>query len=163
LKDAVEVMIACHDSVVANRIVQFCGGWNKIDKQIKSYFTGINITQNPRDIENNGKLSQMIDLLRLIYDGYKHNPELWKPIVTGLVRQQGEIKGIPSYHLNHMTGGLDHVAVDIGIIGEFSMNPFLYVLGAKDLPNRLKDKSADETITEGLTLLYEEYLNSRGN
>ena len=28
LRDAVEVMVACHDSFVANRIVQFCGGWD---------------------------------------------------------------------------------------------------------------------------------------
>ena len=38
LQDAVEVMIACHDSFVANRIVQFCGGWERINQKLKSYF-----------------------------------------------------------------------------------------------------------------------------
>ena len=136
LQDAVEVMIACHDSFVASRIVQFCGGWEMINKKINSYFKNINITQNPRDLNNNGELSQMLELLLLIFHGYKTSPELWSPIINGLVRQRGKIEGIPSHFLNHMTGGLDNVVVDIRIIGEFSKNPLLYVLGAKDLPNR---------------------------
>ncbi|MBY0121617.1 serine hydrolase [Bacillus sp. S/N-304-OC-R1] len=118
LQDAVEVMIACHDSFVANRILQYCGGLEKINKKIKSFFKNINITQNPKDLDNNGELSQMLELLRLIYQGYKNNPELWIPIIKGLVRQRGEIEGIPAHFLNHMTGGLDNVVVDIGIIGD---------------------------------------------
>ena len=34
LRDAVEVMEACHDSFVANRIVQFCGGWELINQKL---------------------------------------------------------------------------------------------------------------------------------
>ena len=159
LQDAVEVMIACHDNFVASRIVQFCGGWDLINKKIKSYFNNINITQNPIDLDNNGELSQMLELLRAILQGYKANPELWIPIINGLVRQRGEIDGIPNHFLNHMTGGLENVIVDIGIIGEFSQNPLLYVLGAKDLPNRYEDKLADEIIIDAMKLLYDEYLN----
>ena len=76
LRDAVEVMVACHDSFVANRIVQFCGGWELINQKLKSYFKNINITQNPRDLDNKGELSEMLELLRLIYQGYKINPDL---------------------------------------------------------------------------------------
>lgn len=159
LRDAVEVMIACHDSFVANRIVQFCGGWEKVNKKIKSYFKNINITQNPRDLDNNGELNELLQLLQLIFQGYKSNPELWVPIVNGLVRQQNRIKGIPPHFLNHMTGGLDNVVVDIGIIGNLSENPFLYVLGAKDLPNRHKENTADEKIITAMKLLYSKYLN----
>ncbi|KQL33636.1 serine hydrolase [Psychrobacillus sp. FJAT-21963] len=159
LQDAVEVMIACHDSFVADRIVQFCGGWEMINTKIKSYFKNINITQNPRDLDNNGELSEMLELLRLIYQGYKTNPNLWTPIINGLVRQRGDIEGIPSHFLNHMTGGLDNVVVDIGIMGEFSKNPLLYVLGAKELPNRYKEKLADEIIIDAMKLLYVEYCN----
>lgn len=161
LSEAVEVMIACHDSFVANKIVQFSGGWESINKKIKSYFININITQNPRDLDNNGELSQMLELLRLIFQGYINNPELWIPIINGLVRQRGEVEGIPTHFLNHMTGGLDNVVVDIGIIGEFSQNPLLYVLGAKNLPNRYTEKIADEKIIDALKLLYGEYLNSQ--
>lgn len=157
LRDAVEVMIACHDSFVANRIVDFCGGWEKIINKLKSYYININIKENPRDINNNGELRQILELLRLIFEGYKNKPELWVPIINGLVRQRGEIEGIPSYFLNHMTGGLDNVVVDLGIIGEFSQNSFLYVLGAKNLPNRYKDKLADEKIIEVMKLIYSEY------
>lgn len=54
LNEAVEVMIACHDSFVANRVVLVCGGWEEVNKQIKSHFSKINITQDPRDIANSG-------------------------------------------------------------------------------------------------------------
>lgn len=157
LGDAIEVMIACHDSFVASKIVQFCGGWEKINEISKLYFTTINITENPRDIQNSGKLSQLLELLRLIFQGYKTNPALWQPIINGLIRQQGNIEGIPSYLLNHMTGGLDNVVVDLGIIGEFSQNPLLYVLGARDLPNRYIETLADEKIIDAMKLIYEEY------
>ncbi|WP_391115949.1 serine hydrolase [Psychrobacillus sp. L3] len=159
LQDAVEVMIACHDSFIANRIVEFSGGWEKVNQKIKSYFKNINIIQNPRDLDNNGDLSQMLEILRLIFQGYKTNPELWSPIIKGIVRQRDEIEGIPSHFLNHMTGGLVNVVVDIGIIGEFSQNPLLYVLGAKNLPDRYNDKFADEIIIEAMKLLYVEYCN----
>lgn len=159
LQDAIEVMIACHDSFIANKIVQFCGGWEKINKKINSNFKNINITRNPMDLDNNGELSQMLELLRFIFLGYKNNPELWIPIINGLVRQQGEIEGIPTHHLNHMTGGLENVVLDIGIIGEFNQDPLLYVLGAKDLPSRYKEKVADEKIIDAMKLLYIEYSN----
>ena len=67
LQDAVEIMIACHDSFVANRIVQMCGGWEEVNKKVKSYFLNINITQNPRDKENNGYLCEMFELMLLVY------------------------------------------------------------------------------------------------
>ncbi|MBD8033121.1 serine hydrolase [Solibacillus merdavium] len=159
LQDAVEVMIACHDSFVANRIVQFCGGWEMINQKLKSYFNNINITQNPRDLNNKGELSEMLELLRLIYQGYEINPDLWTPVINGLVRQRGDIDGIPSHYLNHMTGGLDNLIVDIGIMGEFSKNPLLFVVGAKGLPNRYKEKLADEIIIDAMKLIYDEYCN----
>lgn len=159
LKDAVEVMIACHDHFVAYRIVQFCGGWKLINDKIKLYFNTINITQDPRDLDNNGVLSQMLELLQAIFQGYKTNPDLWIPIVNGLVRQRGDIEGIPSHFFNHMTGGLDNVIVDIGIMGEFSNAPLLYVLGAKNLPDRNKEQFTDEIIIDALKLLYDEYRN----
>jgi hypothetical protein len=43
------------------------------------------------------------------------------------VRQQGDIKQIPEHHLNHMTGGLENVAVDIGIIGDFYKKPSVLI------------------------------------
>lgn len=58
-----------------------------------------------------------------------------------------------------MTGGLEQVVVDIGIIREFSQHPLLFVLGAKELPNRYADKLADEIIIDAMKLLYEAYCN----
>ncbi|MBD8071589.1 serine hydrolase [Bacillus sp. PS06] len=159
LEDAVEVMIACHDSYIANHIVEFCGGWENVNQRIKSRFSKINVTENPRDLKNNGEMNQLLEVLKLIFEGYETRPEIWNPIINGLVRQRGEIEGIPHYHLNHMTGGLDNVVVDIGIMGEFSKKPFLYVLGAKELPNRFSEQHADEKIMDVLRILYEEYCN----
>ena len=56
LYESVEVMIACHDSFVANGIVEFCGGWDKMNFKINSYFPNIRVTENPRDIANEGVL-----------------------------------------------------------------------------------------------------------
>lgn len=93
-----------------------------------------------------------------IFKGYQTNPVLWAPIVNGLVRQQGEVKGIPHHMLNHMTGGLANVIIDIGILGEFHKNPYLYVLAAKNLPNRSESAEADEKIVEAMQIIFEKYL-----
>ena len=58
-----------------------------------------------------------------------------------------------------MTGGLDNIIVDIGIMGEFSKNPLLFVLGAKELPHRYKENLADEIIIDAIKLIYDEYCN----
>ncbi|MEH7236849.1 serine hydrolase [Bacillus sp. JJ1562] len=159
LRDAVEVMIACHDHSLANSIVHFLGGWKKVNKTVKSYFSRLNIYQDPRSSDNNGKLNHLMKLLYEVYLGYKNNSELWFPIINGLVRQRGEIDGIPSHFLNHMTGGLEDLIVDIGIIGEFTQYPLLYVLGAKNLPNRYQERLADEKVLEAMKLIYHEYCN----
>ncbi|MCM3617651.1 class A beta-lactamase-related serine hydrolase [Sutcliffiella horikoshii] len=158
LREAVEVMIACHDSNVAKCIVNYCGGWKKINNLIQSYFPTISITENPRDIENKGQLNHMLEVMIHIFQGYKTQPLHWTPIINGLVRQKGDITHIPTHHLNHMTGGLDNVVIDIGIIGDFNENPFIFVVAAINLPNRFTDQAADNKIMEAMNLLYEEYL-----
>jgi hypothetical protein len=158
LREAVEVMIACHDSYVAKCIVNYCGGWEKLNNCIQSYFPTISITESPRDIENKGQLNQLLEIVIQIFQGYKTQPLLWTPIINGLVRQKGDINHIPTHHLNHMTGGLDNVVIDIGIIGDFNENPFIYALGAINLPNRFTNQVADNKIIEAMNLLYEEYL-----
>ncbi|MCF6409537.1 serine hydrolase [Pseudalkalibacillus salsuginis] len=161
LRDAVEVMIACHDSFVANRIVQMCGGWKRVNKTIQSYFTDINILQDPFDTDNKGNLTQISELMILIFEGYKNNPELWTPIMNGLVRQQGDIEGIPNHYLNHMTGGLENVIVNIGILGDFNQNPLVYVFGANHLPNRYNNQFADEIINDAIKMLYKKHLHHK--
>ncbi|MBD3843041.1 MAG: serine hydrolase [Campylobacterales bacterium] len=158
LREAVEVMIACHDSDVAKCIVNFCGGWKKLNKSIQSYYPTINITENPRDLENKGQLNSLLEIMIHIFQGYKTQPLLWTPIINGLVRQKGDINHIPPHHLNHMTGGLDNVVIDIGMIGDFNDNPFIYAVGAMNLPDRFNNQAADNKIVEAMNLLYDEYL-----
>ncbi|MGD6874265.1 serine hydrolase [Sutcliffiella horikoshii] len=158
LREAVEVMIACHDSYVARCIVNYCGGWKKLNHSIQSYYPTISITENPRDIKNKGQLNQILEIMIHIFQGYKTQPLLWTPIINGLVRQKGDMTHIPTHHLNHMTGGLDNVVIDIGIIGDFNENPFIFVVGATSLPNRFTNQAADNKIMEAMNLLYEEYL-----
>ncbi|MED0905716.1 serine hydrolase [Bacillus nitratireducens] len=157
LSKAVEVMIACHDSYIAQSIVMHCGGWDTIREYVSTYFSKIHIQENPRDEQNVGELNQVHSLLVHIFQGYKSEPELWEPIINGMVRQQGEYKCIPYYHLAHMTGGLPTATINIGIIGMFHEFPFLYVIGGRDLPNRFDNKEVDETILEALKCLYKEY------
>ncbi|CAN7278787.1 serine hydrolase [Rossellomorea sp. LjRoot5] len=162
LREAVEVMIACHDSYIARCIVDFCGGWEKVNESLQSYYPSIQVTENPRDINNMGQLNELLDLMIHIYQGYKIQPLLWTPIINGLVRQKGDINQVPPHHLNHMTGGLENVAVDIGIMGDFNENPYLFALGAINLPNRLNHQDADRKIMEAMEMLYNEYVKQRG-
>ncbi|MDR4172374.1 serine hydrolase [Bacillus nitratireducens] len=157
LSKAVEVMIACHDSYIAQSIVMHCGGWDTVREYVSTNFSKIHIQENPRDEQNVGELNQVHSLLVHIFQGYKSAPELWEPIISGMVMQQGEYEGIPYYHLAHMTGGLSTATINIGIIGMFHEFPFLYVIGGKDLPNRFDNKEVDETILEALKCLYKEY------
>jgi hypothetical protein len=158
LGDAVEVMIACHDSFVADCIIGYCGGWEQMNRALKTYFPRINVTQNPRDLDNKGEIKQVFELLLLIYEGYNKHPELWMPIINGFVRQRGEIEGIPAHRLNYMSGGLDNALVNMGFIGEFSKDPWLFVLGARNFPSRSHSSMADTMITEVIQALYSGYV-----
>ena len=131
LSQAVEVMIACHDSYVAQSVVMHCGGWDAVKMYAQTYFSKIHIQENARDEKNVGELSEVLALFIQTFQGYKSEPELWEPIISGMVRQQGEYEEIPYYHITHMTGGLLTATINIGIIGMFNEFPLLYVIGEK--------------------------------
>ncbi|PEE39434.1 serine hydrolase [Bacillus pseudomycoides] len=158
LKNAVEVMIACHDNCIAQSVVNFCGGWEEVNRRIQCSFSKIYITKDPRDMKNVGKLKQVLKLLIRIFQGYELNPVLWEPIINGMVRQQGQYEGIPGYHLAHMTGGLPTAVINIGILGTFYEKPLLYVIGGMELPNRYENQEADIRMKETLQCLYKEYI-----
>ena len=131
LSQAVEVIIACHDSYVAQSVVMHCGGWDAVKMYAQTYFSKIHIQENARDEKNVGELSEVLALFIQTFQGYKSEPELWEPIISGMVRQQGEYEEIPYYHITHMTGGLLTATINIGIIGMFNEFPLLYVIGEK--------------------------------
>ncbi|MBE7098636.1 serine hydrolase [Bacillus cereus] len=160
LSKAVEVMIACHDGYIAKAIVMHCGGWDSIRKYVSTYFSKIYVQENPRDEQNVGELNQVHSLLVHIFRGYKSEPELWEPIINGMVMQQGEYEGIPYYHVAHMTGGLPTAIINIGIIGVFNEFPVLYVIGGKDLPYRSEHNEIDEVFAVSLKYIYKEYSKS---
>lgn len=157
LSKAVEVMIACHDSYIAQSIVMHCGGWDSIRKYVSTYFSKVHVQENPRDEQNVGELNQVHSLLVHIFKCYKSDPELWEPIINGMVRQQGEYEGIPYYHIAHMTGGLPTATINIGIMGMFHEYPLLYVIGGKDLPNRFDNNEVDETVVSALKCIYKKH------
>ncbi|WP_137789368.1 serine hydrolase [Bacillus sp. E(2018)] len=161
LGSLVEVMISCHDSKAADSIVQFCGGWEKVNTEINRSYKHINLSSNPRDVENKGRISEVLSVLKAIFEGYHRHPQLWLPVMNGLVRPQDHFEGIPNHMLNHMSGGFETLVVDIGILGEFHQHPLLYVLGATDLPNRYTNTFSDERIVESMKLMYHEYTIQR--
>ncbi len=57
LSKAVEVMIACHDSYIAQSDVQACGGWDAVKINAQTYFSKIYIQENARDEKNVGELN----------------------------------------------------------------------------------------------------------
>ncbi len=157
----VEVMITCHDSKAADSIVNYCGGWKKLNAELSREYNHFNLTSNPRDLENSGEIGEVLHILKAIYNGYHAEPQLWLPVMNGLVRPQDHLDGIPNHMLNHMSGGLENLVVDIGILGEFHQDPLLYVLGVKDIPNRYSNALSDERIVESMKLLYHEYTKQR--
>ncbi|WP_459502938.1 serine hydrolase [Bacillus sp. C1] len=157
LRNAVEVMIACHDTCIAQSVVNFCGGWEEVNRRIQCSFAKMYITKDPRDGKNVGNLKQVLKLLIRIFQGYESDPVLWEPLINGMVRQQGKYEGIPHYHLAHMTGGLPTAVIDVGILGTFYETPFLYVIGGTDLPNRYENEEVDIRIEETLQYLYKEH------
>jgi Beta-lactamase enzyme family len=159
LREAVEVMIACHDSFAAKSIVGAFGGWEKVNEDIQSDFPSILVTEDPRHPDNKGVLSELAELMLRIYQGYNERPMLWAPIVNGLVRQRGVIQPIPKHHLNYMTGGLEHAAVDLGIMGDFNNDPYIFAVGVVNVPDRNEHQEADKKIVQALNLAYEEYLD----
>lgn len=160
LSKAVEVMIACHDSYVAQSVVMYCGGWDIVQMYAQTHFSKIHIQENARDEKNVGELNQVLSLLVHIFQGYKVEPAVWEPIINGMVRQQGDYESIPYFHLAHMTGGLPTATINIGIMGMFNEFPFLYVIGGKDLPERVYNIEVDETIATALKYIYKAYSES---
>ncbi|XXM73151.1 serine hydrolase [Lysinibacillus sphaericus] len=159
LREAVEVMVACHDSFAAKSIVGSFGGWEKVNEGIQSDFPFIQVTEDPRHPDNKGMLSELAELMKRIYQGYNERPMLWAPIINGLVRQRGDIGAIPGHHLNHMTGGLEHAAVDVGIMGDFNSVPYIFVVGTVNVPDRNEYQETDNKIVQAMNLVYENYLD----
>ncbi len=60
LSQAVEVMIACHDSCVAQSVVMHCGGWDAVKMYAQTYFSKIYIQENARDEKNVGELVKFL-------------------------------------------------------------------------------------------------------
>lgn len=46
LSKAVEVMIACHDSYVAQSVVMYCGGWDAVKMYAQTYLSKIHIQED---------------------------------------------------------------------------------------------------------------------
>lgn len=69
LSKAVEVMIACHDSYVAQSVVMYCGGWDVVKTYAQTYFSKIHIQEDARDEKNVGELNEVLSLLVHIFRG----------------------------------------------------------------------------------------------
>lgn len=154
LRDAVEVMIASHDSVVAEAVVEHYGGWDFVNQKLQLDFPEVSITEDPRHNDNKGSVKDLFHLLHSLFDGYKESPEVFLPVIIGLVRQQDFIETVPSYHLNHMTGGLETAIIDLGLLGDFQKDPYLYVIAVTHAPDRMKNKRVDEKVLETIQRLY---------
>ncbi|MDX8361700.1 serine hydrolase [Cytobacillus sp. IB215316] len=161
LSTMIEVMIACHDNVIANHIVSYIGGWEKVNNKLwDENFSSFNLTKNPQDTQNYGSINDLLYILIKIYDGYQTQPEIFIPLITGMVRQQDAHRQIPKQYLAHMTGGLHDLILDIGILGHFSKNPYIFVIAGNNVPNRLKNSESDNNVANILFDVYREWRKS---
>ncbi|WP_162038496.1 serine hydrolase [Chengkuizengella sediminis] len=151
LHKVIEVMIACHDNFLADCVVSYAGGWTKINEKIRLEFASINLTKNPYSAKNNGNLRDLFLALSAIFYGYQQTPELFAPIISGMIRQQSGLDNIPKEHYTHLGGGLRDLILDVGILGIFTENPVLYVIAGKDVPSR---NVSDELVSQFLHEVY---------
>ncbi|WP_349408290.1 serine hydrolase [Pseudalkalibacillus sp. SCS-8] len=156
LRTVVEVMLACHDNYLAKNMVDQLGGWKAFNNKITSVYQSVNLTSDPFEYDNRGSLKDVFSAMLKIYNGYKLKPELYEPIVNGLVRQSEGLGDIPKEHYSHMSGGLPDLLLDTGILGQFTESPYLYVIAGKDLPDRSEHHSADERVIDFLHEIYHE-------
>ncbi|AYC30076.1 serine hydrolase [Paenisporosarcina cavernae] len=162
LGEAIEVMIACHDSIVAKLIVTCAGGWEKINRLISEKFPSMHVTENPRDDKNIGTVEDLFAMMNQIRSGYERNPFRWSPIIRGLVRQRGENGIVPSHLISHMTGGLEQALLNIGFIGNYAGEQYIYAIAAKNVPNRSENTTADMLAKEFIENIYR-HLFCEGN
>ena len=69
LSKAVEVMIACHDSYVAQSVVMYCGGWDAVKMYAQTYLSKIHIQEDARDEKNVGELNEVLSLFSTYFSG----------------------------------------------------------------------------------------------
>jgi len=156
IRDVVEVMIACHDGKCANSVANLIGGWGVVQTNINHKHSRIHVNQNARDEErNSAELKEIVSLFQDIVKDYCRTPALWKPVISGLVRQQDKTAGIPRNRLMNMTGGLPTAMIDVGVMGSISDgNYVVYGIAGKNLPDRSSTSITDDAIAEALRELY---------
>ncbi len=156
LRDATEIMIACHDHVCANAIANLLGGWDSLQWLVNETWPNIHVAKNPRSVsENTGQLRAMAELMTTIGSGYRKDLELWRPVVSGLVRQADKTEGIPVQGQWNLTGGLPNALMDVGILGDFSASNYVtYAVAGKGLLDRSIAYGADNLLAQVIFELY---------
>jgi len=156
LRDVVEVMIACHDQNCASKIAEEFGGWNELQRLIRKSDFNVQINEDPaNELLNIGTLHAVVKRVVQILDGFRKNPVAWQPVVSGLVRQSDKTAGIPAHCQWNMTGGLPNAMIDVGILGDFATQEFVfYGIAGKGLLDRRTSTRADEAAGFVLRRLY---------
>ncbi|MFS1511470.1 hypothetical protein VQL36_03390 [Chengkuizengella sp. SCS-71B] len=68
-----------------------------------------------------------------------------------MIRQRSGLDNIPKEHYTYLGGGLKDLILDVGILGNFTEHPVLYVIAGKDVPSR---KVSDKLVSQFLHKVY---------
>lgn len=156
LRNVVKIMIACHDKNCADAVANLLGGWTHVESLATRRFSGLRVHRDAlNEKENSGKLVSILDVIQGIISGYLSTPNVFEPVVAGLVRMVDKTDGIPFHEQWNMTGGLPTALIDTGVLGDpMSGRYLLYAIAGRDVANRYDTQESDKFISEALNMLY---------
>lgn len=156
LRNVVEIMIACHDKNCADAVANLLGGWTHVESLVTRRFPGVRVNRDPRNQEENiGQLRSVLDVIQGVISGFLATPNVFEPVVAGLVRMVDKTDGIPFHEQWNMTGGLPTSLINTGVLGDpMSERYLLYAIAGRDVANRYETRESDELISSVLNMLY---------
>lgn len=137
LRDAVEVMVACADQGYATMIARLLGGWDEVQRRVASAYLAMRVSVDTMDTErNSAPLSSAAQLALDIGRGYRNDPRIWLPVVTGMLRWRFKVDDVPPHLVFNVQGGGGGSAVDFGVLGDLATGPAVaYAVGIKGIPD----------------------------
>ncbi len=157
LRDIVEISVGALDHHCAVALVDLLGGWVPLQRRVSELYGNGRLALTPES--STARLDTMAALARSIALGHRHQPRLWRPLISGLVRQLYQADDIPPHHVMNVQGGLEASAIDIGILGDVSTeNLVAYAVAAKEVSNPAHLLALYETMEDVIRDMYRQHI-----
>jgi len=157
LREIVEMAVGALDHHCALALVALLGGWESLLRRVGEIHGEMRLS--PRPNYSAARLDTMAALARSIALGHSSAPRLWRPVVSGMVRQIFQSDEIPAHHVLNVQGGLEASAMDIGILGDVATaNLVAYAVATKEATDPARLLAVYETMEDVVRDLYREHV-----